>query len=194
MLKLGSFTFDIDDYPSELPTGGSSLISLKQFPGGQQTVQNFGAFDDEIVLSGTFMYSGALTKANSIDKMWRAGNAVELVVSGLKPRWVFINSFKPNYKNDYEIDYEIHLNPMSYSDPNKILYTHETVSSSSSSSSTTPKPSPKPQRTYVVKRGDCLWKISLKYYRTGTKYMTIAKANHIKHPNLIYPGQKLVIP
>jgi LysM repeat protein len=49
---------------------------------------------------------------------------------------------------------------------------------------------------YTVVKGDTLWGISKKYYGTGTKWPTIADANksQIKNPNLIYPGQKFIIP
>lgn len=49
-------------------------------------------------------------------------------------------------------------------------------------------------RYYVVKKGDTLWNIAKKYYGNGAQYTKIATANAIKNPNLIYPGQKLLIP
>ena len=51
-------------------------------------------------------------------------------------------------------------------------------------------------RTYTVVRGDCLWNIAKKYYGNGSQYTKIYNANRdkIKNPNLIYPGQVLVIP
>lgn len=59
-----------------------------------------------------------------------------------------------------------------------------------------PKTNPKNKGTYVVKRGDTLWAIAKKYYGNGAQYPKIYNANRsiIKNPNLIYPGQKLVIP
>jgi Phage protein D len=42
---------------------------------------------------------------------------------------------------------------------------------------------------YVVKRGDTLWAIALKYLGSGTKYPQIAQENNISNPHLIYPGQ-----
>lgn len=39
---------------------------------------------------------------------------------------------------------------------------------------------------YTVKRGDCLWNIAKNY---GTTVQSIAEANGIQNPNLIYPGQ-----
>lgn len=59
------------------------------------------------------------------------------------------------------------------------------------------KPKPTPQKTYVVKRGDCLWTISKRMYGNATVWRKIYNANIKvigKNPNRIYPGQKLVIP
>lgn len=55
---------------------------------------------------------------------------------------------------------------------------------------------PAPPRTYVVVKGDCLWKIAQRYYGRGTLWPRIFDANRgqIKNPNLIYPGQRFVIP
>lgn len=43
---------------------------------------------------------------------------------------------------------------------------------------------------YVVKKGDCLWNIAIRY---GTTVNKLVKDNGIKNPNLIYPGQILNI-
>jgi LysM repeat protein len=45
--------------------------------------------------------------------------------------------------------------------------------------------------THVVKRGEYLKVIAARY---GTTIAAITNANHISNPNLIYPGQRLVIP
>lgn len=45
-------------------------------------------------------------------------------------------------------------------------------------------------KTYTVKKGDTLSGIASKY---KTTYQKIAKDNNIKNPNLIVPGQKLII-
>ncbi len=49
---------------------------------------------------------------------------------------------------------------------------------------------------YVVKRGDHLWQISRRYYKTKDRWVDIYRANRrvIKNPERISPGQKLVIP
>lgn len=55
----------------------------------------------------------------------------------------------------------------------------------------TKKPVEKSKRiTYVVKKGDTLSAIAARY---GTTWAKIAADNNIPNPNLIYPGQKLII-
>lgn len=48
--------------------------------------------------------------------------------------------------------------------------------------------------TYTVAKGDNLWNISVKLYGDGYKWPEIAKANNLKDPNLIHPGNTFVIP
>lgn len=51
--------------------------------------------------------------------------------------------------------------------------------------------------TYTVKSGDSLWKIAKEKYGSGAMYTKIYEANKGLiggNPNLIYPGQQLVIP
>jgi LysM repeat protein len=55
----------------------------------------------------------------------------------------------------------------------------------------TTAPPPACRATYVVRHGDTLYSIALRY---GTAYTEIARANGISNPRLIYPGQQLCIP
>jgi nucleoid-associated protein YgaU len=52
------------------------------------------------------------------------------------------------------------------------------------------------QETYTVQAGDSLSKIAQRYYGNAADYMRIFEANRdkLKDPNLIHPGQQLVIP
>lgn len=47
---------------------------------------------------------------------------------------------------------------------------------------------------YVVAKGDDLWKIAVKKYNDGYKWVDIAKANKIKNAGYIEVGQKLILP
>lgn len=51
-------------------------------------------------------------------------------------------------------------------------------------------------RYYTIQKGDTLWGIAVKYYGNGSQYTKIYNANKsiIKNADLIYPGQKIVIP
>ena len=50
--------------------------------------------------------------------------------------------------------------------------------------------------TSVVSRGDSLWRISRVTYGAGQRYVAVYRANRdqIRDPNLIYPGQIIVLP
>lgn len=52
------------------------------------------------------------------------------------------------------------------------------------------EPEPQPEQYYIVKRGDNLTKIAHMY---GVTVSDLVKWNNIKNPNLIYPGQKIII-
>lgn len=59
------------------------------------------------------------------------------------------------------------------------------------------RPKPPKEKMYVVKPGDSLYKIAKKTYGNGSQYTKIYNANKNtigKNPNLIYPGQKFIIP
>ena len=64
-------------------------------------------------------------------------------------------------------------------------------STSTSKPSATTSSVNKPGEVYVVKAGDVLSRIAVKY---GMTYQEIATYNNIKNPHLIYVGQKIVIP
>jgi nucleoid-associated protein YgaU len=70
----------------------------------------------------------------------------------------------------------------------------------SGSSSTAPAPpapdTPPPPRTYTVAPGDSLSKIAQHQYGNANLWSKIYEANKdtVKNPDLIHPGQQLIIP
>jgi nucleoid-associated protein YgaU len=48
--------------------------------------------------------------------------------------------------------------------------------------------------SYTVVRGDSLWKIAVRAYGDGYKWVEIAKANNLANPNLIHAGNVLTLP
>jgi LysM repeat protein len=52
-------------------------------------------------------------------------------------------------------------------------------------------PPPSGQRTYIVRYGDTLWGIALRF---GVSLSSLAVANNLSYPYIIYAGQTLIIP
>lgn len=48
--------------------------------------------------------------------------------------------------------------------------------------------------SYIVVRGDNLWKIAVRSYGDGTRWHEIAETNKLKDPNLIHSGNVFIIP
>ncbi|MGW4650806.1 LysM peptidoglycan-binding domain-containing protein [Kitasatospora sp. NPDC004289] len=57
-----------------------------------------------------------------------------------------------------------------------------------------PEPEPVQQQTYTVQPGDSLSAIAQRFYGDANRYQQIADANGIPNPDLINPGQTLIIP
>lgn len=50
------------------------------------------------------------------------------------------------------------------------------------------------KRQYKVVQGDNLWSIAVKQYNDGYKWVSIANANNLTNPDLIYVGTDLMLP
>lgn len=101
---------------------------------------------------------------------------------------VAIESFKyGEEKGTRNINYSITLKEY------KFLQVRDLTSASSNQTRPTEKESP---TTYTVKSGDSLWQIAKRLTGDGSNWSNIYNANKSvigNNPNLIYPGQKLVI-
>ncbi len=47
--------------------------------------------------------------------------------------------------------------------------------------------------TYTIEKGDSLWKIAVRAYGDGYKWVEIARENNLKNPNVIYTGTVLTL-
>lgn len=56
------------------------------------------------------------------------------------------------------------------------------------------KETPSDATQYTVVKGDSLWKIAEAQYNDGYKWVEIARVNKLVNPDLIHPGNSLVIP
>lgn len=50
---------------------------------------------------------------------------------------------------------------------------------------------PEAERVYIVKRGDTLWAIARAH---GTTWQKLAELNKLRNPDLIFPGQRILLP
>lgn len=139
-------------------------------------------------------YTNLVSADTSIDiiERWRKrGAVIRLIMTGTKVNMpVLIESFRWGEQDGTrDIYFEIILRE----------YRYPKVKTATNNKTANKRPAPPPppkQRTHTVVSGDTLWGIAVKYYGNGSKYTTIQGANKdkVKNPNLIYPGQVLVIP
>lgn len=90
----------------------------------------------------------------------------------------------------------------SNSSKKKKLVSSKKKSASGTVSSTSKKKNKKGYIAYVIKKGDTLWALAKKYYKSGVKYTKIYNANKTKSngfhvisdPDKLQPGWKIKIP
>lgn len=72
----------------------------------------------------------------------------------------------------------------------------ELVSGSGNPARHTPSRPGQPSSTYVVQKGDSLWKIAKELLGSGSRWNELYEANRdvIRNPNKIYVGLELAIP
>lgn len=102
-------------------------------------------------------------------------------------------SFTDDTNEGFDIKASIKLKEWRHYGTKVITIANETVSITEQR---TPLSNAPQSGNYTVQKGDTLWKIAKKFYDDGSKYPVIHNANKdkIDNPNLIYPGQVLVIP
>lgn len=127
---------------------------------------------------------------------------LQLVITGTNINMtVLIDDFTTTIAAGHVGDIYFSISFIQYKEPPSTLITP------SSTTTTTGKNETRPSKvntatvtattTYTVKSGDSLWKIAVNFYSKGSEWRKIYNANTKvigANPNLIYPGQKLVIP
>lgn len=136
--------------------------------------------------SGVFFGRNAYKNFTALQKLYREmtpGNLYHPTWGNYTVRFTNLKAKEVAYPNyvEYEFEFIEHINISKVVTVKKVK----------------PKAAPSSSHTiYTVVKGDCLWKISRRYYGAGRHWRRIANANKglIKNPDLIYPGWKLKIP
>lgn len=196
LLKLGTVGFTLDDLPEELPLAGEQTIAVRKFPGGRVHIQAFGSFNNEITWQGDFFGGNAFQRAQAIDKLRISGNVV-LMQLGTIAKYVIITKFTIRYRNDSQVGYEITLQPSGTTLQSASVGSTPVKSPSpppTAKPTTKAPPKPPPKRSYVIRKGDTLWALAVKYYGRGTEWTKIQKANPGIVPTKLRIGSTIVIP
>ena len=207
------FTFPVNPPEYKISGGGTSFQDFNVLAGGDATVFGGEALK-EVSFSSFFPaeYDEQLCNvtADRFVRPWEAVDFIEQMRREKRPVYltigggdgaesetyfnlpVTIRTF--NYAEAYgavgDISFDISFKEYRFIQVRKIV--DDTAVTAAA------RPDMQPEiRTYVVQKGDCLWNIAKKFYGNGNKWPTIYEANKSvigKNPNLIYPGQKYVIP
>lgn len=202
----------------QLPVNPESISATSPFGYEDIDVAQLGqvtVFGERLLAEYSFsaffpsIYNSAYCEYSPIPKPWDAVNLIEkwrdkktpirLTVTGTPINvLVTIREFDKEVEkagSPGDIYYSMSLTEYKTSTPKKIATT--ATSKPATKSTTTRSSSKTTPKTYTVKKGDCLSKIALKYYGKSEYWRKIYDKNKKligKNPNLIYPGQKLVMP
>lgn len=127
--------------------------------------------------------------AATIEGWCEAGEVVRYIVAGTTVnRPCIVESIRYGERDgSNDLYYTIELAPYVY-------LSAPTVSAEAGTLDRAVETPPAVQDTYTVVRGDTLWELSRKYYGEPRLAYKLATANGITNPNLIFPGQELVMP
>lgn len=184
-----------------LVVGAAMLNNYDQMKSMKNTMESLSRNMDEIM--GVFNSSGLQTPITNKD------NSADTSSSDNK------NQTAENMQNDESLDVEVlpgNVKPKHSDEPDKQAVNEtedKPVREDTASADKNDKSSDKAEATdaigdnvtevkevkyYTVQSGDTLADISYKLYKTYSKVKTIMKLNNITNQDLIYAGQKLIVP
>lgn len=163
----------------------------------------------------SYFYTGVLPKTcvEFIDEIWHTdntnNNVAKIVTTGLPKNinmYFIIEDFEWDYKAGEEEDIYYNLKIKEYKPYGvKLIKTNAAAkgsklkvkTSKKSRTASTKVNTTKNKRTYKVQKGDCLWNIAKAASGKGSNWKELYNLNKKvigKNPNLIKPGQILVLP
>lgn len=195
-VMLGNMELRLTEQPDTIQMGGGSMLAVKEFPGGNVSIQNFGPLYDDISWEGWFEGTDAKDRMYTIGNMRQKGEPIIFSTDTLSNK-VVIEEFKCNMKTDFRIPFSIKLRRIivfnAPNDPNENL---DSITDLVLNEKKEDAKNNSEQTEYVVQAGDSLYKIALKVYGNANEWGKIYQKNSdiIDSSNYtIYPGQKLVI-
>lgn len=161
-------------------------------PPGQRSVSFSGFFPPQ----GDYPFIGASTgpeeAAEMLQEMMKSGKAYPFSIGGVRmPVQMEVTIEKLRLWEEAGEDgcvyYDLTLQEY------KSAEATVTAGSGGAGSSVRAEESQSPGK-YTIQKGDTLWAIAKEFLGDGSRYAEIAAASGVANPNLIYPGQELVIP
>ena len=206
-LKYGSETLTFEVTPEDIFVRESQLYRRWELLAGEYSemgVRGLKTIVFDAMLPGDERsYAGKLTQTKKLALLsaWKdAADAIDVSVSDEKGSNVIVNGkfyitmlAKRVREGDCDVDIEMEL--LEKREPKAVKVSGN--SGSSGGTTKKKKSSTAAKKYYTVKKGDCLWHIAQKYYGSGGKWRVIYDANRSVigcNPNLIYAGQRLVLP
>ena len=105
-LILGGITFTGFEIPNQINFGGEHNLAVHELIGGTRVIDAMGSKPDPISWSGRFRGPNAIARAQAVDELRIAGNAVGLAWLNLS-RSVVVRQFKADTEKPFEVPYQI---------------------------------------------------------------------------------------
>lgn len=192
MLKIADIVFSGLAAPESFPLGGEQKITVKEMPGGGAVAQIRGDFSHrEAAWTGTFLGGDANQKARRMDEIRAKGESVTITFGG-HTLFCFVNKFIYHWRNERHIEFSISL--IRDFEKEKVVARPKTDPVAKVAAEVLQASPPKKQQTvYTVVAGDSLWRIAQQFSTTIDRIYNDNRQVIGRDPNLIQPGQKLVI-
>lgn len=200
-------SFDI----ARVESGGDAVIAGRAAPGSTVDLLRDGRRLDQVLAdaSGQFVIISPRLPAGSYELMLSAKSSDGTVVLSKRGVLVTVNDAGPSARlalpgaddltetaSKPRLSSEPHLRTGKPQENASLQSTHSIPASSASDESASSPAVAQEKSSRVVSRGDSLWRISRVTYGDGARYAFVYRANRdrIRDPNLIYPGQTLLLP
>lgn len=169
-MKYKDFIFDYN--PSQISIDSKKNLVEIKLPFLGSVIQDFGREKRVVSGSGEFFGSDCINKFNEFSKLCEDNESGYLLIPGLEPFLAFLKNVK------------MKADPT----PNLIAYSFEFWEDTAIENVELKNLSP----TYhIVVDGETLWDIANKY--NTTVYELVSLNPHIKRPNMLTVGQKVMI-